>query len=118
VAGGRLDLAAGDQALEGGGGLREGAHGLREAHERGAQAHALVVDDVDEAEGGELAQGRGDLPPHDLGGDALVTLIVERTHTCYKGARGTRYDWGYGCGTCPACELRAKGYWEWRERVG
>jgi len=54
----------------------------------------------------------------DLGGDALVTLIVERTHTCYKGARGTRYDWGYGCGTCPACELRAKGYWEWRERVG
>ncbi|HUT47696.1 MAG TPA: 7-cyano-7-deazaguanine synthase QueC [Alphaproteobacteria bacterium] len=51
---------------------------------------------------------------HDLGGDALVTLVIEQTHTCYKGERGTRYDWGYGCGECPACELRAKGYWAWR----
>jgi 7-cyano-7-deazaguanine synthase len=46
----------------------------------------------------------------DLGGRALVDLIVEDTHTCYLGERGTRHEWGYGCGTCPACELRAKGF--------
>ncbi len=46
-----------------------------------------------------------------LGGDALVQLIVEHTHTCYLGERGQRHDWGYGCGQCPACELR-KGGWE------
>jgi 7-cyano-7-deazaguanine synthase len=51
----------------------------------------------------------------DLGGKALVDLIVEHTHSCYKGERGTRREWGYGCGQCPACELRAKGYREWRE---
>ncbi|HEX8417547.1 MAG TPA: 7-cyano-7-deazaguanine synthase QueC [Methylobacterium sp.] len=45
-----------------------------------------------------------------LGGQALVDLIVEDTHTCYLGERGTRHDWGYGCGTCPACDLRAKGF--------
>jgi 7-cyano-7-deazaguanine synthase len=49
----------------------------------------------------------------ELGGDALVDLIIEETHTCYKGERGLRHDWGYGCGACPACELRAKGYAEW-----
>lgn len=47
---------------------------------------------------------------HDLGGDALVQLIKEETHSCYLGDRSTRRDWGYGCGTCPACELRRKGY--------
>jgi len=50
---------------------------------------------------------------HDLGGSALVDLIVEHTHSCYKGARETRHDWGYGCGACPACELREKGFREW-----
>ncbi len=45
-----------------------------------------------------------------LGGRALVELIVEDSHTCYLGERGSRHAWGYGCGTCPACELRAKGY--------
>lgn len=49
-----------------------------------------------------------------LGGDALTDLIVEHTHTCYRGDRGTRHDWGYGCGACPACELRAKGFAEWQ----
>ncbi|MFZ2217935.1 MAG: 7-cyano-7-deazaguanine synthase QueC [Rhodoferax sp.] len=44
------------------------------------------------------------------GGQALVDLIVEHTHTCYLGDREHRHDWGYGCGTCPACELRARGY--------
>jgi 7-cyano-7-deazaguanine synthase len=46
----------------------------------------------------------------DLGGQPLVELILERTHTCYRGERGERHPWGYGCGTCPACELRAAGY--------
>lgn len=46
----------------------------------------------------------------DLGGTALVDLIRADTHTCYLGERGALHDWGYGCGTCPACELRARGY--------
>ncbi len=45
-----------------------------------------------------------------LGGRPLVDLVVEDSHTCYLGERGARHDWGYGCGTCPACDLRAKGY--------
>ncbi len=45
-----------------------------------------------------------------LGGQALVDLIIEHTHTCYLGDRAHRHDWGYGCGQCPACELRARGY--------
>jgi 7-cyano-7-deazaguanine synthase len=44
------------------------------------------------------------------GGDALVDLVVEHTHTCYLGDREHRHAWGYGCGTCPACELRARGW--------
>ena len=54
---------------------------------------------------------------HDLGeatgaggGQALVDLIIEHTHTCYLGDRTHRQAWGYGCGSCPACELRARGY--------
>lgn len=50
----------------------------------------------------------------ELGGEPLVDLIIEQTHTCYQGERGVRHDWGYGCGTCPACELRAGGFAEWR----
>jgi 7-cyano-7-deazaguanine synthase len=45
-----------------------------------------------------------------LGGNALIDLIREHTHTCYLGERGTLHAWGYGCGTCPACALRARGY--------
>lgn len=45
-----------------------------------------------------------------LGGKALVKTIIEDTHTCYAGDRDHRHDWGYGCGACPACDLRAKGY--------
>ena len=48
-----------------------------------------------------------------IGGRALVDMIVEASHTCYLGDRRQRHDWGYGCGTCPACELRAAGYGEW-----
>lgn len=46
----------------------------------------------------------------ELGGQPLVDLIVEHTHTCYLGDRIHRHDWGYGCGECPACALRARGY--------
>ncbi len=45
-----------------------------------------------------------------LGGQTLVDLIVEHTHTCYLGDRVHRHAWGYGCGECPACVLRAKGH--------
>ncbi len=48
-----------------------------------------------------------------LGGEALAELIVEDTHTCYLGERGTRRAWGYGCGHCPACDLRQAGYAAW-----
>ncbi|URI10484.1 7-cyano-7-deazaguanine synthase QueC [Aquincola tertiaricarbonis] len=47
-----------------------------------------------------------------LGGEALNALIVEHTHTCYLGDRTQRHAWGYGCGHCPACELRARGHAE------
>jgi 7-cyano-7-deazaguanine synthase len=49
-----------------------------------------------------------------LGGQALVDLTVEETHTCYLGDRGARHAWGHGCGQCPACELRRAGHAAWR----
>lgn len=52
-----------------------------------------------------------------LGGDTLTALIVERSHTCYLGERGLRHDWGYGCGTCPACALRGSGFERWRAKA-
>jgi 7-cyano-7-deazaguanine synthase len=57
---------------------------------------------IDKAATWQLAQ--------DLGGQPLIDIIIEDTHTCYLGDRETRHDWGYGCGTCPACALRAKGW--------
>jgi 7-cyano-7-deazaguanine synthase len=48
-----------------------------------------------------------------LGGEPLIALILEHSHTCYLGERGVRHVWGYGCGTCPACELRQGGYLDW-----
>ncbi len=50
-----------------------------------------------------------------LGGDALVECVRTETHTCYLGERGQRHDWGYGCGRCPACALRARGYLAFRK---
>jgi 7-cyano-7-deazaguanine synthase len=50
---------------------------------------------------------------HSLGGQKLVDLVIEHTHTCYLGDRSHRHAWGYGCGTCPACDLRKKGYGKW-----
>jgi 7-cyano-7-deazaguanine synthase len=52
----------------------------------------------------------------DLGGQALVDIVVSETHTCYAGVRGERHDWGHGCGRCPACELRLRGYEKWSNR--
>jgi len=62
---------------------------------------------IDKAETWRLAES--------LGGRALVDLIAEATHTCYLGDRTQRHPWGYGCGTCPACDLRAAG---WRRYAG
>jgi 7-cyano-7-deazaguanine synthase len=50
-----------------------------------------------------------------LGGDALVEIVAEHTHTCYRGVRGERHEWGYGCGECPACRIRAEGFEAWRQ---
>ena len=49
-----------------------------------------------------------------LGSETLVELVREHTHTCYLGERTQKHEWGYGCGTCPACALRAQGYARWR----
>lgn len=64
---------------------------------------------LDKAETWELAE--------ELGGQALVDLVIEESHTCYLGDREHRHAWGYGCGSCPACELRAKGYEKWCAKV-
>jgi 7-cyano-7-deazaguanine synthase len=50
-----------------------------------------------------------------LGGAGLIDLLVEHTHTCYLGDRTHRHDWGFGCGTCPACRLRAEGFAKWKQ---
>ena len=48
-----------------------------------------------------------------LGGSALTDLVVEHSHTCYLGDRSQRHAWGWGCGHCPACQLRAHGFAQW-----
>jgi 7-cyano-7-deazaguanine synthase len=50
----------------------------------------------------------------DLGGQALIEILLEDSHTCYHGVRDQKHDWGYGCGACPACELRKTGHAQWR----
>ena len=64
---------------------------------------------LDKAGTWELASG--------IGGERLVDLIIEDTHTCYLGDRSHRHPWGYGCGQCPACELRARGWTTWQART-
>jgi 7-cyano-7-deazaguanine synthase len=68
---------------------------------------------IDKAQTWQLAYDLGQ-KAKPQGGDQLVDLIVEHTHTCYMGDRTQRHDWGYGCGTCPACDLRAKGWERWK----
>ena len=52
----------------------------------------------------------------EIGGDAFLDLLIEDSHSCYLGDRGKRHDWGYGCGTCPACQLRAQGFAKFKSR--
>jgi len=59
----------------------------------------------------DLGQGSG----QPQGGQRMVDVIVEHSHTCYLGDRSHRHGWGYGCGECPACALRAKGFVSWSE---
>lgn len=54
----------------------------------------------------------------ELGGARLVDIIIEDTHTCYRGDRTHRHEWGYGCRECPACALRAKGHARWHATTG
>ena len=51
-----------------------------------------------------------------LGGASLVEIILEHSHTCYESERGPRHAWGHGCGRCPACSLRQRGFEMWRAR--
>lgn len=68
--------------------------------------HPLVIETplmwLDKRQTWEMAQ--------DLGGTALLEIVREKSHTCYVGDRSTLHEWGYGCGSCPACELRQNGY--------
>lgn len=52
-----------------------------------------------------------------IGGEPLVQEMTENTHTCYVGDRNTRHDWGYGCGSCPACTLRSNGWHAWQKSL-
>jgi 7-cyano-7-deazaguanine synthase len=52
----------------------------------------------------------------EIGGDAFLDLLIEESHSCYLGDRTRRHEWGYGCGTCPACQLRAQGFAKFQSR--
>ena len=71
---------------------------------------------IDKAQTWQLAHELGQASGVPDGGDRLVELIIEHSHTCYLGDRSQRHDWGYGCGRCPACELRARGWERYRAR--
>jgi len=64
---------------------------------------------IDKAQTFALAQA--------IGGDLLVDLVIEETHSCYLGDRTHRHAWGFGCGDCPACRLRADGFARWRSQA-
>ena len=51
----------------------------------------------------------------EIGGKPLLDLVIEETHSCYRGDRSQRHPWGYGCGACPACRLRAEGFTRFKE---
>jgi 7-cyano-7-deazaguanine synthase len=65
---------------------------------------------IDKAQTWQLAYDLGERSGVPQGGSRLVDLIIEHTHTCYNGDREHRHPWGCGCGTCPACDLRARGF--------
>ena len=81
------------------------AHALSLGLDRTVTVHTPLMW-IDKAQTWKLAE--------ELGGTPLVDLIVEDTVTCYQGDRIHRHDWGYGCGECPSCELRAAGYAKYR----
>lgn len=53
----------------------------------------------------------------EIGGAAFTEIVREHSHSCYMGVRGQRHDWGFGCGQCPACQLRAMGHAAWRANI-
>jgi 7-cyano-7-deazaguanine synthase len=53
---------------------------------------------------------------NEIGGQKLIDLLLAETHTCYLGDRKNRHEWGFGCGTCPACRLRAEGFAKWKRQ--
>ena len=63
---------------------------------------------IDKADSWQMAEN--------LGGQALIDIICNDTHTCYLGERGARHDWGYGCSECPACKLRANGWVKYKNK--
>jgi 7-cyano-7-deazaguanine synthase len=65
---------------------------------------------IDKAQTWQMAYDLGQATGLPHGGQQLVDLVVEHSHTCYLGDRTQRHNWGYGCGSCPACELRSAGY--------
>ena len=71
---------------------------------------------IDKAQTWALSHALGE-QSHAGGGDALVDILVAHSHTCYLGDRSHRQEWGFGCGTCPACELRARGWQQWRAQT-
>ena len=71
---------------------------------------------IDKAQTWQLAHDLGQQADPAGGGKVLVDLIVEHTHTCYLGDRSLRHPWGYGCGECPACQLRAAGHARYQNR--
>lgn len=79
-------------------------HALELGMDRGFELHTPLMW-IDKAATFALA--------HALGGDALIRLVVEETHSCYLGDRSRRHAWGYGCGECPACKLRSAGWDKW-----
>jgi 7-cyano-7-deazaguanine synthase len=85
--------------------MRAMAHTLSLALDRPFAIHTPLMW-IDKSETWALAEK--------LGGKALIELIVEETVTCYEGHRTHRNDWGYGCGTCPACDLRSNGWTKYR----
>ncbi|WP_028605870.1 7-cyano-7-deazaguanine synthase QueC [Ottowia thiooxydans] len=80
----------------------------------------LVIDTplmwIDKAATWQLAHDLGLKADPAGGGEALVELITEHTHTCYLGDRQVRHAWGYGCNQCPACELRSAGWRQWHNQ--
>lgn len=68
---------------------------------------------IDKAQTWALAAELGQASGVEQGGAKLVDLLVEHSHTCYMGDRTHRHAWGWGCGACPACDLRAKGWDKW-----